>query len=44
MWLVLVIVKALKGSPWGAFTIAMTIPIAIFMGLYLRYVRPDKVF
>src|SRR5579875_3804723 len=39
----LVVVNALKGSPWGTFTIAMTIPIAIFMGLYLRYVRPGKV-
>jgi carbon starvation protein len=39
----LVVVNALKGSPWGTFTIAATIPIAIFMGLYLRYVRPGKV-
>jgi len=36
-------VNALKGSPWGTFTIAATIPIAIFMGLYLRYWRPGKV-
>jgi carbon starvation protein len=39
----LVVVNALKGSPWGTFTIAATIPIALFMGLYLRYVRPGKV-
>src|ERR1700761_3047202 len=39
----LVVVNALKGSPWGTFTIALTIPIAIFMGLYLRYARPGKV-
>jgi carbon starvation protein len=39
----LVVVNALKGSPWGTFTIAATIPIAIFMGLYLRYARPGKV-
>ncbi|MBV9760999.1 MAG: carbon starvation protein A [Acidobacteriaceae bacterium] len=39
----LVVVNALKGSPWGTFTIAMTLPIALFMGLYLRYARPGKV-
>jgi len=39
----LVVVNALKGSPWGTFTIAMTIPIGILMGLYLRFVRPSKV-
>ena len=39
----LVVVNAFKGSPWGTFTIAMTMPIAILMGLYLRYVRPGKV-
>jgi carbon starvation protein len=39
----LVIVNALKSSPWGAFTIASTIPIALIMGLYLRYWRPGKV-
>ncbi|MFC9438426.1 carbon starvation CstA family protein [Nocardia sp. NPDC057030] len=31
------------GSPWGVFSIAMTIPIALFMGIYLRYFRPGKV-
>ncbi len=39
----LVVVNALKGSPWGTFTIAATIPIALFMGIYLRFFRPGKV-
>ncbi len=39
----LVVVNALKESPWGTFTILMTIPIAVFMGLYLRFLRPGKV-
>ena len=39
----LVVVNALKGSPWGTFTIAATMPIAVLMGLYLRYVRPGRV-
>ena len=39
----LIVVNALKGSPWGTFTIAMTIPIALLMGLYLRRIRPGKV-
>jgi carbon starvation protein len=39
----LVVVNALKHSAWGAFTIAATMPIAVFMGLYLRYLRPGKV-
>ena len=39
----LVVVNALKASPWGTFTIAMTIPIALLMGLYLRRLRPGKV-
>ena len=37
------IVKALADSPWGVFTVAMSIPIAVVMGLYMRYVRPGKV-
>ncbi|RKH40023.1 carbon starvation CstA family protein [Corallococcus sicarius] len=41
--LALVVVKALTASPWGTFTVAMTIPIAVLMGLYLRYVRPGRV-
>src|SRR3954468_5776084 len=40
----LVVVNALKSSPWGTFTIAMTIPIALLMGVYLRRIRPGKVF
>jgi carbon starvation protein len=39
----LIVVNALKDSPWGTFTIAMTIPIALLMGLYLRRIRPGKV-
>jgi carbon starvation protein len=39
----LVVVNALKDSPWGTFTIGMTIPIALLMGIYLRFVRPGKV-
>jgi carbon starvation protein len=39
----LVVVNALKSSPWGTFTIAMTMPIAILMGFYLRRIRPGKV-
>src|SRR3954451_2755744 len=39
----LVVVNALRGSPWGTFTIASTMPIAVLMGLYLRFVRPGKV-
>ena len=41
--LALVVVNALAESPWGVFSISMTIPIAIFMGLYLRLFRPGKV-
>jgi carbon starvation protein len=39
----LIVVNALAGSPWGTFTIAATMPIAVLMGLYLRYWRPGKV-
>lgn len=39
----LIVVNALKDSPWATFTIAMTIPIALLMGLYLRRIRPGKV-
>ncbi len=41
--LALVVVNALKHSPWGAFTIATTIPIAMLMGLYMRFLRPGRV-
>src|ERR1700744_4274258 len=39
----LVVVNALAGSPWGVFTIGATMPVALLMGLYLRYWRPGKV-
>jgi carbon starvation protein len=39
----LVVVKALTGSPWGLFTIAATIPIALIMGVYMRVIRPGRV-
>ncbi|MCB5180136.1 carbon starvation CstA family protein [Streptomyces antimicrobicus] len=41
--LALVIVGALAHSPWGVFSIGMTIPIALFMGVYLRVLRPGRV-
>jgi carbon starvation protein len=39
----LVVVNALKSSPWATFTLAMTIPIALLVGAYLRFVRPGRV-
>ncbi len=39
----LVVVNALKTSPWATFTLAMTVPIALLMGVYLRFVRPGRV-
>jgi len=39
----LIIVNALKSSPWATFTLAMTVPIAMLLGLYLRYFRPGRV-
>lgn len=41
--LALVVVNALGESPWGVFSVALTIPIALFMGVYLRFLRPGKV-
>jgi len=41
--LALVVVNALAQSPWGVFSIAMTIPIALFMGFYMRVIRPGRV-
>jgi len=41
--LALIVVKALAESPWGTFTVAATIPIALFMGVYTRYLRPGRV-
>ncbi|WP_380173027.1 carbon starvation CstA family protein [Kineococcus sp. DHX-1] len=41
--LALIVVNALAESPWGVFSIALTIPIALFMGVYLRFLRPGRV-
>jgi carbon starvation protein len=41
--LALIVVKALTGSPWGTFTVAVTIPIALFMGVYTRYIRAGRI-
>ncbi|AEK64108.1 carbon starvation CstA family protein [Collimonas fungivorans] len=41
--LALIVVKALAESPWGTFTVAVTIPIALFMGVYTRYLRPGRI-
>ncbi len=41
--LALVVTNALKSSPWGTVTLALTVPIAMIMGLYMRFVRPGKV-
>ncbi|MEJ0016500.1 MAG: carbon starvation CstA family protein [Acetobacteraceae bacterium] len=41
--LALVVVKALVGSPWGTFTVFCTIPIAILMGIYSRFIRPGRI-
>lgn len=39
----LIVVKALAESPWGIFTVMATIPIAMFMGVYMRYIRPGRI-
>lgn len=41
--LALIVVKALAESPWGMFTVMATIPIAFFMGIYMRYIRPGRI-
>ncbi|WP_297322010.1 carbon starvation CstA family protein [uncultured Bartonella sp.] len=41
--LAMVVVKALAGSSWGTYTVAFTIPLAFFMGIYLRYIRPGRI-
>ena len=41
--LALIVVKALTASPWGLFTIASTVPIALLMGVYMRIIRPGRV-
>ena len=41
--LALIVVKALAESPWGMFTVLATIPIAMFMGVYMRFIRPGRI-
>lgn len=41
--LAMIVVKALAESPWGMFTVIATMPIAIFMGVYMRYIRPGRI-
>ncbi len=41
--LAMIVVKALTHSPWGTYTVAFTIPLAIFMGIYTRYLRPGRI-
>ena len=41
--LALVVVNALKGSPWGSFTVFCTLPIALIMGVYSRFLRPGRI-
>ena len=38
--LALIVVKALADSPWGMFTVVATLPIAVFMGIWMRFIRP----
>src|SRR3954447_581645 len=41
--LALIVVKALAESPWGTFTVGATVPIAVFMGVYMRFIRPGAI-
>ena len=41
--LAMIVVKALAESPWGMFTVIATMPLAIFMGIYMRYIRPGRI-
>lgn len=41
--LALIVVKALAESPWGMFTVAATVPLAMFMGVYTRWIRPGRI-
>src|SRR5699024_10914817 len=41
--LAMIVVKALTNSPWGTYTVAFTIPLAIFMGVYTRFLRPGRI-
>ncbi|MDP4228762.1 MAG: carbon starvation CstA family protein, partial [Bacteroidota bacterium] len=38
------VINALKNSPWGTFTVGFTIPVALFIGIYMKFIRPDKIF
>jgi carbon starvation protein len=41
--LALIVVKALAASPWGMFTVGATVPLALFMGIYSRWIRPGRI-
>lgn len=41
--LAMIVVKALADSPWGTFTVFATLPIAMLMGVYMRYIRPGRI-
>ncbi|MCL7869270.1 carbon starvation protein A, partial [Klebsiella pneumoniae] len=41
--LAMIVVKALTHSPWGTYAVAFTIPLAIFIGIYIRYLRPGRI-
>ena len=41
--LALIVVRALAESPWGMFTVAATVPLALFMGVYTRWIRPGRI-
>lgn len=41
--LAMIVVKALTHSPWGTYTVIFTVPLALFMGIYIRYLRPGKI-
>ena len=41
--LALIVVRALAESPWGLFTVAATMPLAVFMGIYGRFIRPGRI-
>ena len=41
--LALIVVKALTNSPWGMFTVVSTIPIAVLMGVWMRFVQPGRI-
>jgi len=41
--LALIVVKVLTHSPWGVFTVGVTVPITFFMSIYIRYIRPARI-